>query len=144
MQRIFYLSSTIYTNQEQYFILTEILHDICRLIRQTMEKYLPNVYFQVSFVYLLLQIGKHLVTTFFTNLVLNIQCNTAGYSDTEDDLICCIILINQFSNRHCIQYKTGLVFENFPGDFYFLHSDELTGSCVKNRYKWINDVNTTV
>ncbi|KAG2357522.1 hypothetical protein BDR07DRAFT_1380057 [Suillus spraguei] len=86
MQRIPYASSTIHANQEQYSILAEIIQDICRLIAQAIEKYLPDVYSRLNFVCSLLPMGENPVTAPFTGLVLNIQCTTTGHLDAEDDL----------------------------------------------------------
>ncbi|KAG2737612.1 hypothetical protein P692DRAFT_20761328 [Suillus brevipes Sb2] len=164
MQRIPYASSTIHANREQYSVLAEILQDICRLIGQAMEKYLPDVYSQLSFVCSLLPMGEHPVTAPFTGLALNIQCNTAGHLDGDDCLVCCVIPFGQYSNGQFVQYETGLVFDIVPGDFFIfpsgkithfnlhfsgfrgslvLHSDALTDSWVKDRNGWINHMNTT-
>ncbi|KAG2344270.1 hypothetical protein BDR05DRAFT_882803, partial [Suillus weaverae] len=72
MQRISYELSIIHVNWKQYSVLTEILQDICRFIMQAMEKYLPNMYFQLKFVPSLLPMGEHPVITLFIGLVLNI------------------------------------------------------------------------
>ncbi|KAG2355760.1 hypothetical protein BDR07DRAFT_1381281 [Suillus spraguei] len=73
MQRIPYASSTIHANQEQYSILAEIIQDICRLIAQAIEKYLPDVYSRLNFMCSLLPMGENL-------------CTTTGHLDAEDDL----------------------------------------------------------
>ncbi|KAG2351587.1 hypothetical protein BDR07DRAFT_1318432 [Suillus spraguei] len=108
--------------------------------------------------------GKNLVTAPFTGLVLNIQCTTTGHLDADDDLVCCVIPFDKFINRPFVQYKTGLVFDIVPGDFFIfrslkithfnlhfssfqgslvLHSDGLTNSWVDNRNRWKNHMTTT-
>ncbi|KAG1778087.1 hypothetical protein EV702DRAFT_1196503 [Suillus placidus] len=109
-QRIPYASSTIQSNTEQYFILTEIIQDVCNLVAQAIEKYLPDQYSQLNF-----------LSAPFTGMVLNIQCATIGHRDAEDVPICVVLPFGRFQNGQFVQYETGLVLDVLPGDFSFSH-----------------------
>ncbi|KAG1781331.1 hypothetical protein EV702DRAFT_1042447 [Suillus placidus] len=97
----------------------EIIRDICNLVIQAIEKYLPNQYSQLNVVCFLLLMGENPITAPFTGLVLNIQCATIGHWDAEDVPICVVLLFGQFQNGKFVQYETGLVLDILPGDFCF-------------------------
>ncbi|KAG2337011.1 hypothetical protein BDR05DRAFT_895889, partial [Suillus weaverae] len=163
-QRIPYASSTIQSNTEQHFILTEIIWDVCNLVAQAIEKYLLDQYSQLNFVCSLLPMGENPVTAPFTGMVLNIQCATIGHWDAEDVLICVVLLFGHFQNGQFVQYETGLILDVLPGDFFIfpsskithfnlhfsgfrgslvLHSDARTDSWVNHRNGWEKHMNTS-
>jgi hypothetical protein len=87
--------------------LTEIIQDMCNLVAQAIEKYLPDQYSQLNLVCSLLSMGENLITAPLTSLVLNIQCTTIGHQDGEDVPICIVLSFGQFQNEQFVQYETG-------------------------------------
>jgi len=164
VQRLPYASSTIGLNPDQYSIITTILQDVCAIIAQAMEKYLPDASSGLNMACSIQPLSQNIFSAPFTGFVLNLSCSTMGHRDRADDTVCVVLPFGQFTGGQFAEYETGLVLQIMTGDFFIFpsskithfnlpysgrrgsvvfHSDARSASWIKDRNGWIHQMNTT-
>ncbi|KAG2337845.1 hypothetical protein BDR05DRAFT_894621, partial [Suillus weaverae] len=164
MQRLPYPSNTILLNPNQYSVITNILQDVCAIVAEAIEKYLPDEYSHLDLACSLMPLDENVFSAPFTGFVLNLSCTTLAHKDRTDGTLCVVLPFGQFTGGEIVEYETGLVINLMAGDFFafpsarithfnlpysgcrgslVFHSDLHSASWVKDRNGWSEHIHTT-
>ncbi|KAH7905173.1 hypothetical protein BJ138DRAFT_1118706 [Hygrophoropsis aurantiaca] len=162
-QRIPYESNLIRQNPEKHQAILSVIEDICELISQALENYVPDIHHHLMAVCEVLPMNSQSASSPFPGFVLNLQVFTSAHVDAADDGICVVVPFGKYEGGELVLREPGLVFDLQQGDIFFFpsfaitrfnlhfkgfrgsivfHADNQFKSWVENRNGWKNLIST--
>jgi hypothetical protein len=162
-QRIPYESTLIRQNPDTHKAILVVIEDVCELISQALEKYVPGIHQHLTAICEVLPMNAQSASSPFPGFVLNLQVSTSAHVDSADDGICVVVPFGKYEGGELVLRDAGLVFDLRQGDIFFFpsfaithfnlhfkgfrgsvvfHADNQFKSWVESRNGWKNFIST--